>query len=129
MKKAEGAFLAGVLHEVGWLLNLANTPGRAPAAQAERALLGAYLLGLWGLPHSIIEAVAYHKEPQLVPHSTFELVDVIYIADYLATELRSVGPDEGGLDLAYLAGVGMDEAKLAGMQALAEKIVGTTIGD
>ena len=129
MKKTEGAFLAGVLHEVGWLLNLANTPGHAPAALAERALLGAYLLGLWGLPHAIIEAVAYHKEPHLVPHSTFELVDVIYIADHLATELRGAGPDEGGLDFAYLAGVGMDEAKIAGIQALADKIAGTTIGD
>jgi HD-like signal output (HDOD) protein/ActR/RegA family two-component response regulator len=129
MKKVEGAFLAGVLHEVGWLLNLSNTPGRAPAAQAERTLLGAYLLGLWGLPHAIIEAVAYHKEPHLVPHSTFELVDAIYIADQLATELRSAGPDEGKLDLAYLAGVGMDESKLADLRAMAAKIAGATVGD
>ena len=30
----------------------------------DRALLGAYLLEMWGLPHAITEAVAYHRDPQ-----------------------------------------------------------------
>jgi HD-like signal output (HDOD) protein len=124
MKQAEGAFLAGVLHEVGWLVNVKMTLGQAPISSVERSLLGAYLLGLWGLPHAIMEAVAYHQEPHLVPHSTCELVDVIYIADHLATEVRGTGTDEKELEIAYLAGIGIDKAKLADMRILAEKAAG-----
>jgi HD-like signal output (HDOD) protein/ActR/RegA family two-component response regulator len=128
-KKSEGAFLAGVLHEVGWLVNVTNVPGHDPCSASERALLGAYLLGLWGLPHAIIEAVAYHGEPRLVPHATFELVDIIYIADRLASEARGTRAEEQKLDLAYLAGLGIDEARLAGMRAMAEEAAGPTVED
>jgi HD-like signal output (HDOD) protein len=124
-KKAEGAFLAGVLHEVGCLLNVKKTVEEP----VERELLGAYLLGLWGLPHAIMEAVAYHKKPQLVAHSTFELVDIIYVADHLATKVRGDGTDEAELDLGYLAGIGIDETQLAGMRAMAEKAAGTISDD
>ena len=88
-KKVEGAFLAGVLHEVGSLLNVKQEPD----LPVERELLGAYLLGLWGLPHAIMEAVAYHKKPHVVAHSTFDLVDIIYVADHLATESQGGGSD------------------------------------
>ena len=128
-KKWEGAFLAGVLHEVGWLVDVKTVPGHDPCSASERALLGAYLLGLWGLPHAIMEAVAYHREPHLVPHATFELVDIIYIADHLASEARGTGADEQKLDLVYLAGLGMDEAQLVGMRAMAEEAAGPAVGD
>jgi HD-like signal output (HDOD) protein len=125
-KKAEEAFLAGVLHEVGWLVKVKDTP---PDKPIDRTLLGAYLLGLWGLPHPIMEAVAYHKEPHLLAHSTFELVDIIYIADHLATETGAKGTAEYELDLAYLVGVGIDEAQLAGMRMVAEKIARAPVDD
>jgi len=128
-KKAEEAFLAGVLHEVGWLVKIKDKPGQSPGALVDRTLLGAYLLGLWGLPHPIMEAVAYHKEPRLLAHSAFELVNVIYIADHLARELGARGPTEQKLDLAYLAGIGIDEAKLSEMHAVAEKIARTAADD
>jgi HD-like signal output (HDOD) protein len=128
-KKAEEAFLAGVLHEVGWLVKIKDKPGQSPGALVDRTLLGAYLLGLWGLPHPIVEAVAYHKDPHLLVHSAFELVDVIYIADHLASELGARGPTEQKLDLAYLAGIGIGEAKLSEMRALAEKVARTTADD
>jgi HD-like signal output (HDOD) protein/ActR/RegA family two-component response regulator len=120
-KKVEGAFLAGVLHEVGCLLNVKQETDEA----IERELLGAYLLGLWGLPHAIMEAVAYHKKPHTVAHSAFELVDVIYIADHLATEARDGVADEQTLDIEYLAGIGVDGTQLARMREMAEKIAGT----
>jgi len=129
MKKSEGSFLAGVLHEVGWLVNVKGASGRAPCLASERALLGAYLLGLWGMPHTIIEAVAYHGEPRLVPHSTFELVDIIYIANHFATQLSSSRTDDQELDLVYLASIGINEANLAGMHAIAEKTAGTILAD
>jgi HD-like signal output (HDOD) protein len=95
----------------------------------ERTLLGAYLLGLWGLPHPIMEAVAYHKEPRLLAHSAVELVDIIYVADHLASELGGNRTVEQKLDLDYLAGIGIDEAQLSGMRAAATKVAQTTMDD
>jgi HD-like signal output (HDOD) protein/CheY-like chemotaxis protein len=128
-KKVEGSFLAGVLHEVGYLLNVNHTPEQDIFEPVERELLGAYLLGLWGLPHAIIEAVAYHKKPNLVVHSTFELVDMIYVADHLAREARSGGTDDQALDLDYLRGIGIDDRQLAAMRTMAEKAAGTILKD
>jgi HD-like signal output (HDOD) protein len=128
LKKAEVGFLAGVLHEVGWLVKV-NVPGHDPNSRSERALLGAYLLGLWGLPHAILEAVAYHEEPHLLPHSTFELVDVIYVADRLASELRGAGTDDRKMDVDYLCGVGIDETGLQGMREIAQKAAATILED
>jgi len=128
-KRVEGAFLAGVLHEVGCLLNVNHTPEQDLFEPVEREFLGAYLLGLWGLPHAIIEAVAYHKKPHLVAHSAFELVDIIYVADHLAIEVRGGETDDQKLDLAYLAGIGIDDPKLAGMRLIAQKAAGTSLDD
>jgi hypothetical protein len=74
-----------------------------------------------------MEAVAYHKEPHLLAHSAFELVDVICIADHLATERGGNIAAEQGLDLTYLAGIGIDQAQLSGMRTVAEKVARTTM--
>jgi HD-like signal output (HDOD) protein len=128
-KRAEEAFLSGVLHEVGWLVRIKDTSAQNPGSPVDRTLLGAYLLGLWGLPHPIMEAVAYHKEPRLLAHSGVELMDIIYIADHLATEMGGGQPAEQELDLAYLAGIGIDEARLSEMRALAAKVARTAMDD
>ncbi len=129
VKKAEEAFLAGVLHEVGWLVRVNGTLGQNPHSPAERALLGAYLIGLWGLPHTLMEAVAYHREPHLLAHSTFGLVDSLYIADHLATEMQDREPAGQKLDLGYLAGIGIDEEQLANMRLAAKTTAELAIGD
>jgi len=128
-EKAEEAFLAGILHEVGRLLKVNDQVGPASGPLADRALLGAYLLGLWGLPHSIMEAVAYHKEPHLLAHTTFELVDVVYIADHLASEARGTATTEPKLDMAFLAKLGIDPARLSEMRMIAEKVAGRTASE
>lgn len=67
------AFTAGMLHDVGrMVLALEMSPGECENAFAspdgeagscaEHARVGAYLLGLWGLPLEVIEAVALHHE-------------------------------------------------------------------
>jgi len=76
-----------------------------------------------------MEAVAYHKEPHLLAHPAFELVDMIYIADHLATEMGVKGTDAQELDLTYLARVGIDETQLSGMRVAATKTAGITKGD
>ncbi len=75
---ADAAFTAGLLHDVGRIviaMNLRPQHARvlamlrdgASREEAERVTLGvthaevgAYLLGVWGLPHAIVEAVACH---------------------------------------------------------------------
>jgi putative nucleotidyltransferase with HDIG domain len=74
--RAEEAFLAGMLHDVGKVVfaTRAGPPGDDPVAavdettvqmEAHHAEVGAYLLGLWGFPNSIVEAVAFHHSPRL----------------------------------------------------------------
>jgi HD-like signal output (HDOD) protein len=109
--KAEQAFLAGVLHEVGWLVPVPPPPADRSAPSVDRALLGAYMLGLWGLPHPIMEAMAYHHEPRLLAHSELELVDAVYIAHSLALEAAG-SPSTQELDLDYLASLGVTKGHL-----------------
>jgi putative nucleotidyltransferase with HDIG domain len=96
--RAEEAFLAGMLHDVGKVV-FATRPAAAtddPAARvddaaaqmdAHHAEVGAHLLGLWGFPNSIVEAVAFHHSPQLSPSQTADggltLPKLIHMADRL----------------------------------------------
>jgi len=78
----EDAFLAGMLHDVGKLLLLdhpryfsrvlqplsGNSEKEFSEAEyktfgTSHAEIGAYLLGLWGLPDPVVEAVACHHRP------------------------------------------------------------------
>ena len=141
--EAEDAFTAGVLHDVGKLLLAAHRPDEfalqlAAARESGRPLheleheragvthaeVGAYLLALWGLPHRIVEAVAYHHAPGRLDAETLDPVAAVHIADLLITEQEqvasggtSVSPDAG-----YLAGLGVAD-RLAGWRALAAKHV------
>jgi HD-like signal output (HDOD) protein/ActR/RegA family two-component response regulator len=123
-KKAEEAFLAGVLHEVGWLVRVSDAFSPDAGIEIDRPLLGAYLLGLWGLPHPILEAVAYHQQPDLVPHSELETLDVVHIAHHLASELRGTPSVGRPLDRAFLASLGIDDERIEGMRTLARKVAG-----
>ncbi|HSX65404.1 MAG TPA: HDOD domain-containing protein [Pseudoxanthomonas sp.] len=52
------------------------------------AEVGAYLLGMWGLPGAIIEAVAHHHAPGRVNHSEFDAVGVVHVAVTLSQGLQ-----------------------------------------
>ena len=108
--KAEEAFLAGLLHAVGRLLPISKQLSD-PAGELSWPLLGAYLLGLWGLPHAIIEAIAYHQRPKVLPHESFELVDMVHLAHHLSSDLK--GADvPSGVDREHLGRVGYDDTTL-----------------
>jgi HD-like signal output (HDOD) protein len=137
---AEDAFMAGMLHDVGVLVLMSRRPehlGRllAAAREANRPLhevereregvthaeVGAYLLGLWGLPYRIVEAVAHHHEPARVEREDFDVLGAVHVANGLAHE--QAGGWTGGasaLDLAYLARAGVAE-RLAEWRALAAR--------
>jgi HD-like signal output (HDOD) protein len=124
-EQAEDAYVAGLLHDVGELV-LATSDRAAYAAvtaeakarnlprvvvESERdgvthAEVGAYLLGLWGLPHVVVEAVANHHAPWRAPHDTFGALDAVFVADYL------LGEGEGAVhvppDATYAATLSID---------------------
>ena len=99
----EEAFCAAILHDIGKIvlalevpkhyaqvLDTARREGR-PEHHVERELMsvthaevGAYLLGLWGVPSSIVDAVAYHHAPRRLPSGPHELVAAVHVADALA---------------------------------------------
>ena len=67
---AEEAFLAGMLHDVGRVIfatrrAASNGKSLVPDQDMEsrHGEVGAYLLGLWGFPSQIVEAVAQHHTP------------------------------------------------------------------
>lgn len=125
---ADDAMLAGSLHDVGRLV-LAVADGTAyqeamalaareglSAGDAEARVLGAthaeagaYLLGLWGLPDPVVEAVAYHHRPQEAGAPCWSTLAVVHVADVVAHEV--VPPPgrchPGALDRDYAAHLGM----------------------
>lgn len=105
--RAEEAFVAGLLHDVGRLAIAANVPLDYQEAmlvaerenvalhEAERAVLGAshaevgaYLLGLWGLPDTIVQAVRSHHEPAAAGPDGFTVLVCVHVADALEHERR-----------------------------------------
>ena len=91
---------------------------RKPLVQAEQQLLGvthaevgAYLLGLWGFPSSVVEAVAMHHFPTRSPNRSFTLVTALHVANALAHE-RTDDPastPRSEVDLPYLAAIGRQD--------------------
>jgi HD-like signal output (HDOD) protein len=69
----------------------------------DHAEIGAHLLDLWGLPHSLVEAVAFHHRPSAAPCPAFDAVAAIHIADALVTGAESGIPAEQTLEPGYLA--------------------------
>jgi len=99
---ANEAFTAGVVHDVGRIVLLlampdeaqriataAETSGR-PEHELEQELLGvshaeigAYLLGVWGVPFSIVETAAYHHVPSRAPLEVSPVLAPVHLASAL----------------------------------------------
>jgi len=71
---------------------------------------GAYLLGLWGLPMPIVEAVAFHRQPQRSSLRSFWVPGAVHVASALA---GNEPVDEG-----YLKHLGVDEGYLKSLGVL-----------
>jgi len=108
------AMAAGMLHDVGKLIIAWKFPERFKKFMAEvreeqcplfkveereygfsHAEIGAYLLGLWGLPYAVVEAVALHHAPNRVPHPSFDAATAVYIANLLTREIDPSIPPYG----------------------------------
>lgn len=119
----EAAYTAGILHDIGKLMLadslpkefqnvLAQTATRSePFHQietevfgADHAGLAAYLLGLWGLPAMIVEAVAFHHTPERSTHQKFSPLTAVHVANALEHEMDGRHPNLNG---DYLASIGV----------------------
>jgi HD-like signal output (HDOD) protein len=99
----EIAVIAALLHDVGELILAAKAPEALLAVlervehshcaqyEAEEEILGtshaeigAYLLGLWGIPHLAVEAIAHHHHPTRISHSGFDASIAVYVADLVS---------------------------------------------
>jgi len=132
----DDAFTAGMLHDVGQLILASQEPEYLaqviataeaedrPLHEAEQAArgsthaeIGAYLLDLWGIPHTIVEAVAYHHAPRAAHGALFDHVTAVHVADALADEVLPAGDEReqlppARLDEEYLSVLGVaDEVK------------------
>jgi HD-like signal output (HDOD) protein len=125
---AEDACTAGLLHDVGKLMLANSLPEQFQQAltlatekninlsEAEQEIFGAthagaaaYLLGLWGLPAGIVEAVAFHHQPARSHPPSFGSLAAVHAANVLEHEIfgsKDPGrPSEMNRD--YLAAIGM----------------------
>ena len=70
---------------------------------------GAYLLGLWGLPISIVEAVALHNTPHLSGIKTFTPLTAVHAASVFENEISEtgIGMPTSKIDDEYMQALGL----------------------
>jgi putative nucleotidyltransferase with HDIG domain len=123
VKLAEMAFTAGLLHDIGKLLLAANMPDaysqvlarvegtihsvtemETEVLGASHAELGASVLGTWGLPVSILEAIAWHHCPNQSDDRSFSPLTAVHAANALEQEklLSKSGSVVSQIDSPYL---------------------------
>jgi len=120
----DDAQVAGVMHDIGKLIQI-NIPGfysqlRLKVSEGflplnaefsligtSHAELGAYLLGIWGLPDSIVQAVAFHHVPSLQIESAFSPLSAVHIANAYLNEIKEPKQEVTSLslDLRYIESI------------------------
>ncbi len=110
-------YLAGMLHDAGKLVLAANYPDEYAAVRestnplaaeldafgATHCDVGAYLLGLWGLPDPIVEAAAFHHHPANAPGRQLTPLAVVHAVNASVRAHPDGRPD---IDTDYLRAVG-----------------------
>ena len=80
---------AALLADIGLLLPGVRDERDTPVAEDDdrpgHTEAGAYLLGLWGLPMPIVEAVAFHRQPQRSSLRSFWVPGAVHVAGALAS--------------------------------------------
>lgn len=137
--RGDDGFTAGLVHDIGRIVLAVCLDERhrqivaqsqasgMPIHYAEQAALGvthagvgAYLLGIWGLPLAVVEAVACHHQPSRIPHHDTELAAAVHVADALVQERLGGGPAGQWLDPVFIHDAGF-AAKLKQWRAAAEE--------
>ncbi|MGD0814454.1 MAG: response regulator [Verrucomicrobiota bacterium] len=127
-KISNECFVGGMLHDIGELLLAANYPreyqqvtqlideeGDSHCAAEKKifgvnhASVGGYLLGLWGLPVTVVEAIALHHCPNRTGNPVFGALTAVHAANVFENERAGCpGPNaENDLDDSYLDRLGL----------------------
>ena len=120
------ALMGGLMADIGKLVMASNFPDKFAAVELgvtesgkrdfelEQELIGhshcdvgAYLVGLWGLPNPVVECVAYHHSPVACVASGFSALSAVHIAEAIV----SADGDESlpHLDKYYIDQLGVTE--------------------
>lgn len=117
-EECQTAISAGLLHDIGRLVlvqsgSLGHEYARECNGQDElvwmeteqrifgatHAEVGGALLGVWGLPHQLVEAVAYHHDPDCLQSPSMDPVVAVHIARAIVThELRRAAMESDDVD-------------------------------
>jgi HD-like signal output (HDOD) protein len=141
-KKADDVFGAAIVHDVGRIVLAVGLPARyqqiiRAAADGHRAIhlleaeelgvshaeVGAYLLGIWGLPLNLVETAAFHHVPSLFSEGPLEVLAAFHAADALVDAGRRTLVD-ASLDVGFLERAGM-LGELPRWRALAAEVLRT----
>ncbi len=122
-RMAGEAYTAGLLHNIGQIVLATNLSGEYSAVvETARKLkprsmkrkckllgvtsnqIGAYLLGLWGMPLSLLESTALYLAPSASSSVEFSLLTAVHVANVLSSEAvdRGQGFPPPKLDSKYL---------------------------
>lgn len=116
----EEALIAGILHDIGKLVLIQSPDQYLEAANysqiqhcdiyqaeyeifgASHAEVGAYLLGLWGIPEPVVLAVAFHHNPAKLLDSGFTALTTVHVANAFVGGGTGSFNEIPGLDVHYL---------------------------
>jgi HD-like signal output (HDOD) protein len=124
---AEESFTAGLLHDVGKIVLIAEMPveyrrviaGMDANTRSIRTAemefvgclheqVGAYLMSIWGLPPSIVQAVQFHHIPSEFAPTAFSALTAVHCADALASASdKSPLNHDLELDTTHMEGLGL----------------------
>lgn len=123
----EQSFTAGLLHDIGKVVLLAEMPreyheifeaqtGPSKTLERERlgcthAEVGAYLMSIWGLPFSLVHAVAFHHHPSESTETEFSCLTAVHAADAIVCA-TDAPPRDVEIDMDYLDRLGLREKEL-----------------
>ena len=122
----EESFTAGLLHDIGKVVLLAEMPreyheifevqpGASKTLELERlgcthAEVGAYLISIWGLPFSLVHAVAFHHHPSESTENKFSCLTAVHAAEAIVCATAAPPMNEDvEIDMNYLERMGLRE--------------------
>jgi putative nucleotidyltransferase with HDIG domain len=124
---ADAAYAAGLLHDLGKVVLATNFGEQYKGVQslvrkqglslidvekevfgAAHPEIGAYLLGLWGMPVGLVETAAWHHQPSKSNQCEFGVLAAIHLANVFEYEARNE-PEEAKprFDRGFLEQIGM----------------------
>jgi HD-like signal output (HDOD) protein len=127
MRIRTDALVAGMLHDCGLVVLMCGYPefylAYKETAQIEsenlllheqeflgfdHAAVGAYLLGLWGLPGDVVQAVAHHHCPSLSAQTQFTALSAVHLAEVLTNRTERSIEGRVEFDQNYLNVIGLN---------------------